>query len=110
MRPSTMSSRSSPDPGRKRTALGSGWCAGLLIALLLGCAPDSPPPPPPPALEEGYEGVSPEEMVRQAEPMTPEEAERLGIVDTTIRMESPIGPDSLVEFDGSYVVPIDTVP
>lgn len=45
---------------------------------------------------EGYGGLTPEEIRRQAEPMSPEEAESLGIVDTTIHMESPVGDDSLV--------------
>src|SRR5687767_13269916 len=45
--------------------------------------------------EGAVEGVSAEEMVGQAAPMTLEEAERLGIVDTTISVGDPVGPDSL---------------
>ncbi len=40
-------------------------------------------------------GVSNEDMVGQASPMTLEEAESLGIVDTTVRVAPPVGPDSL---------------
>lgn len=47
-----------------------------------------------------YEGVSLEEMERQAEPMSLEEAERLGIIDTTIRIEPPIHPDSIPDEGG----------
>ena len=40
-------------------------------------------------------GVSNEDMVGEATPMTLEEAESLGIVDTTVRVAPPVGPDSL---------------
>lgn len=49
-----------------------------------------------------YEGLSREEIEAQAEAMTLEEAESLGIVDTTIRIEPPVNPDSVLPF------PIDT--
>jgi hypothetical protein len=65
-----------------------------LIALTAGCgngADDTPPG----YTEPEFDGLSREEIELQAEPMTPEEAERLGIVDTTIRVESPIHPDSV---------------
>ncbi len=40
-------------------------------------------------------GLTPEEIRARAEPMSPEKAESLGIVDTTIHMESHENPDSL---------------
>lgn len=39
-------------------------------------------------------GLSPEEIQRQVTPMSPEVAESLGIVDTTIRIEPQAAPDS----------------
>jgi hypothetical protein len=44
-----------------------------------------------------YDGLTPEELRLQAAPMTLEEAERLGIVDTTIHIEYPMNPDSIPE-------------
>jgi hypothetical protein len=40
-------------------------------------------------------GLTPEEIRARAEPMSPEKAESLGIVDTTIHVESHENPDSL---------------
>ncbi len=72
----------------------------LLAAVLVLAACGGEPPPPPPGeliLEESaYDGLTPEEIQLQATSMTLEEAERLGIVDTTIRIEVPINPDSLL--------------
>jgi hypothetical protein len=39
------------------------------------------------------DGLSREEIERQAEAMTPEQAEKLGIVDTTIHLEQLTSPD-----------------
>lgn len=74
-----------------------GVIATLLIILASGCGEESPEPPP--VSDPEYEGISREEIERRAEPMTPEEAERLGIIDTTIRVEPPMNPDS-VPFEG----------
>ncbi len=67
-------------------------CALTGMLLLLACgdrtAPNTEattPPgmePPSPALE----GLSPEQLEQRAEAMTPEQAEELGVVDTTIRV------------------------
>jgi hypothetical protein len=47
--------------------------------------------------EPAVEGLTPDEIRRQAEPMSPEEAEQLGIVDTTIHVEQLATPeDSLL--------------
>jgi hypothetical protein len=40
-------------------------------------------------------GLTPEEIRARAEPMSPEKAESLGIVDTTIHVEAHENPDSL---------------
>lgn len=57
---------------------------------------------------EAAAGVSREEMVGQATPMTLEEAESLGIVDTTVRVAPPVGPDSLPVYNPSNL-PDDSV-
>jgi hypothetical protein len=56
--------------------------------------------------EEGaVEGLSPEQIRAQAEEMSPEQAEQLGIVDTTIHMENLANPDSLVELtDTAHII------
>lgn len=46
-----------------------------------------------PVAEPVAEGLSPEEIQRQAEPMSPEQAEQLGIVDTTIHVEQLASPE-----------------
>jgi hypothetical protein len=55
--------------------------------------------------EEGaVEGLSPEQIRAQAEEMSPEQAEQLGIIDTTIHMENLANPDSLVEQDTTSLI------
>lgn len=73
-------------------------CAALLLVLGAGGCQESVPerPAEPPRSAEEYEGLSREEIERRASSMTPEEAERLGIVDTTIRIEPPMDPDSVL--------------
>ena len=75
----------------------------LLFALLSACG-GTEPEPEPGASEPEYDGLSREEIERQAEAMTPAVAESLGIVDTTIRIEAPMNPDSVLP------MPTDTPP
>ena len=65
----------------------------LVFPLAVGCGGDAGEPGG--TAEQEFEGVSPQELELNAEPMTLEEAESLGIVDTTIVPGSPIGPDSI---------------
>lgn len=67
------------------------------VSLLVALSCDQTEVEPLPAFgEPEYEGLSREEIQTQAEAMTLEEAERLGIVDTTIRIEPPVNPDSIL--------------
>ncbi len=70
----------------------------ILLSLVLsaGCGQPEQDAPPPPLQDPEYDGLSREEIEERASPMTPEEAERLGIVDTTIHIEPPVNPDSLL--------------
>lgn len=77
----------------------------LLVTLVAfaGCGAEPPSPGAESGVEESaYDGLSPEEIEREASSMTLEEAERLGIVDSTIRIEVPTSPDSLL------ILPLDT--
>lgn len=78
-----------------------------MLAIAAGCGSDAEETRFGPDDPE-YEGVSLEELERHAEPMTLEEAERLGIIDTTIRIEAPINPDSLQPGAGG-LVPRDSI-
>jgi len=64
--------------------------AVVLLGLALGACRTEPEPPATeavdPAQREAVEGVSPEELRERAQPMTPEEARELGVVDTTIQV------------------------
>jgi hypothetical protein len=64
--------------------------ATLVIGLALaGCGERSEQPSSDvaaPEQREAVEGVSPEELSERAQPMTPEEARALGVVDTTIQV------------------------
>jgi hypothetical protein len=73
------------------TLAGSAICMGLVVPACRTEPEDAPT-----ASEPAYDGLSREEIQRQAEQMTPAEAESLGIVDTTIRVEPPMNPDSLL--------------
>lgn len=44
----------------------------------------------------GVEGLSQEELQQQAQPMSPEQAQQAGIVDTSKAPPSPIGPQSSI--------------
>jgi hypothetical protein len=97
-------SRSSGGPGAPRAI--RMVVAGTALFVLAGCGPEEPAAPPPTAEEEReFQGLTPEEIQQQAEPMTLEEAERLGIIDTTIRIESPIHPDSVVHLEEGQILP-----
>jgi hypothetical protein len=78
-----------------------------VVAFLFGSCAAEPESEPEirsmPTLDESeYDGLTPEELRLRAEPMTLEEAERLGIVDTTIHIEYPMSPESIP------LIPIDT--
>lgn len=50
--------------------------------------------------ESALDGLSRQQVERQAEPMSPEQAEQLGVVDTTIHLEDPtINLDSILPVD-----------
>lgn len=70
-----------------------GWALALVLVVFTACggADDSSNDT---TVEGAVEGVSSEEMVGQASPMSLEEAESLGIVDTTVSVGPPVGPDS----------------
>ena len=76
-----------------------------LLVLLAGCGEEAEQGPD--VAQPEYEGLSRDQIQNQAESMTPEEAERLGIVDTTIRLQPPMNPDSVVPLDAP-VVPLDS--
>lgn len=72
----------------------------LSIVLLAGCGGgEEAPPEERPATTGEEEDVSPlsrEQLELQAEAMSPEVAESLGIVDTTIRVSRPVPPESVL--------------
>jgi hypothetical protein len=41
------------------------------------------------------QGLSPEQIESRVEPMSPEAAESLGIIDSTIHIANPAGPDTM---------------
>jgi hypothetical protein len=54
-----------------------------------------------PAAEPGaMDGLTPEQIRSQAEPMSPAVAESLGIVDTTIHIEDPYPGDTVIDSIG----------
>ena len=77
-----------------------------VLCVMTGC--DGPAAEPPGAGEVEYEGVSRDQIQLEAESMTPEEAERLGIVDTTIHIEPPMNPDSVLPLLPTPLVPTDS--
>ena len=69
----------------------------MSLALLAGCGGGGEAPQeerPAAGAEEDVSPLSREQLELQAEAMSPEVAESLGIVDTTIRVTRPIPPDS----------------
>lgn len=83
------------------------------LVLLLGgltavaACSDEPEPESTPGTSAEYDGLSREQIESEASIMTIEEAESLGIVDTTIRVVPPMDPDS-VEALENPIIPIDT--
>lgn len=70
----------------------------LLVTVAGACetAGDEPDEPRSERTEEALEGLSPEQIRSRVEPMSPEMAESLGIVDTTIHVEDRNPEDSLL--------------
>ena len=70
----------------------------LLCLLPAACAPSEEEVPAATGEVNGDEGVralTREQLQEQAEAMSPEVAESLGIVDSTIRIERPVPPESI---------------
>lgn len=84
----------------------------LLISLPLaaGCTRGDAPSAESTEGGESLDGLSPEQIRQQAQPMSPERAEELGIIDTTIHMEQLTSPaDSLLLRDSAERAVRDTV-
>ena len=77
--------------------------AVVAVVLVGGCGAE--PQPEPRFSEPEYEGLTREEIERQAAAMTLEEAESLGIVDTTIRIEAPMNPDIVLAIPPDTATP-----
>jgi hypothetical protein len=76
----------------------------LVLATSLAACGDAAEEPPASAGDPEYQGLSREEIEAEATPMTPAVAESLGIVDTTILMQPPMNPDSVVPLDTAAVL------
>lgn len=75
------------------------WILLTLLVTIAGACDtrgDEPDEPPSERSEEALEGLSPEQIRNRVEPMSPEMAESLGIVDTTIHVEDRNPEDSLL--------------
>ena len=94
--------------GRSIWLRGRALLAVLVVAGLAACGDDSAETAA--EAEPQFEGLSPEEMQRQAESMTPEQAESLCIMDTTITVGAPIGADSVVQPGVITAPPADSAP
>ena len=77
---------------------------GILVAA--GCS-DTPAADTSGGAAPEYDGLSREQIESEASMMTIEEAESLGIVDTTIRVVPPMNPDSVEALDNP-ILPLDT--
>ena len=68
-----------------------GWCWSvvLVLAMVAGGCGEAEPEVQPAEAPGALDGLSPEQIRARAEPMSPAMAESLGIVDTTIHIESP---------------------
>jgi len=66
----------------------------LLAAAVAGaCKKEEPAPEGDAAAGNVVDGLSRDQIQQQAEPMTPEQAEQMGIVDTTIHVEQLTSPE-----------------
>ena len=85
----------------------------LVAAIAAGCnGPEEDIPVAEPRDErmEGVEGLTAEELEREGEPLTQEEALERGVLDTTIYIEpldpdEPLAPDDPFEVEGPDTVP-----
>lgn len=89
------------------------WMTGFLLvafAGVAGCAEEEAEVVN--TSQPEYDGVSRDQIQSQVEPITPEEAEALGIVDTTMPRHPQMNPDSINPLDVPQVVPPvpDSVP
>lgn len=80
----------------------------LLLAAIPACGGEAEEAPA--EREAQFDGLTPDEMQRQAASMTPEQAESLGIMDTTITVGAPIGADSVVQPGVITGAPADSAP
>lgn len=79
----------------------------LFAAFLLAGCSDTPAADTESPEQAEYDGLSREQIESEASMMTIEEAESLGIVDTTIRIVPPMDPDSVVPLE-QPIVPLDS--
>lgn len=86
-------------PDRRLRGFATAGIVSLLAMSLSACGGDADPEDT--AVEGAVEGVSSEEMVGQASPMSLEEAESLGIVDTTVSVGPPVGPADTAPVPGA---------
>ena len=63
----------------------------------------------PPAEAEAMDGLSREEISRQVQPLSPEKAHELGIIDTTVKIENPPPGSRVIPGTGQEVGPGDTL-
>lgn len=74
----------------------SPWALLALLVVLAGCGGAEEQAEVEPAADPGaMDGLTPEQIRLQAEPMSPAVAESLGIVDSTIHIEDPFPGDSV---------------
>lgn len=93
----------------RRTGLTA--AAVLLLSLPLGaCGGEEAQPDAAAPEASGIGGLSPEQIRQQAEPMSPEQAEELGIIDTTIHLEQLTSPGDSALLQGRPPAPRDTAP
>lgn len=92
-----------------RTRLAAPAALLLLLPLAGACERGAEPPEDAPVDGSAVDGLTPEQLRQRAEPMSPEEAEALGIVDTTIYMEQLTSPgDSALLSDSLPAAARDT--
>jgi hypothetical protein len=92
------------------TRTGLAALAVLLLSLPLAgaCAGEGAEPATEAEEEPGIGGLSPEQIRQQAEPMSPEQAEELGIIDTTIHLEKLTSPGDSALLEARPPAPRDT--